>query len=188
MRTAAVSAGRVTRMVDTVQTVRKSRFCSHIRDRRWGHLRFKPPVRRDRDLSASRRTETRRRRASHSPAKGTGQAMHHTLPPAGTRTVMRRNHHRIQTIVTMMLRLPIGEPKKPATTKKKSTSRLGRTTANWNHRRVTSHRSPGSTRKRSIRRPGVPFAVRETPLPNAPVIIRPKMPRVRPQAAISDAR
>ncbi len=154
--TTAVRAGRVTRMVEKVHSARNSTFWGHRLASACGHLRLRLPVASDREPSASDRTPTRRRRANHSPSAGTGQTMHHALPPRGTRRTMSRNHHRIHTMVTMMLRLPMGDPSRPARMKKNSTTRLGTITANWNHllRRIRS--SQPKARNRSMRRAGGP--------------------------------
>ncbi len=109
-RTTAVSAGRVTRIVDTEQIARKRKFCSQRLESRRGQRRLKLPELSVRETSARGRTLTSRRRASHSPRNGNGQSRHQTRPPSGTMKMMSRNHHRIQTMVTMMLRLPMGDP------------------------------------------------------------------------------
>jgi hypothetical protein len=63
------------------------------------------------------------------------------------------NHQKIQTMVTITFRLPIGEPTRPATRRKKRATRLGTMTAKGNHRRVTSQRRRGKRWRRSSRHP-----------------------------------
>ena len=56
--------------------------------------------------------------------------MHQIRAPKGSSTVISRNHHRIQTKVIAMLRLPMGEPQKPAMTNSSKKPRPGSIKAN----------------------------------------------------------
>src|SRR5579871_959731 len=89
----------------------------------------------------------------HSPKKGKGHMVHQALERKGTMSLIRRNHQKIQTKTIRMLRLPTGVPQTPAARKTRKRKRLGRTTANWNQRRLTSHLSQGKVLSKSMRQP-----------------------------------
>src|SRR6266508_2421575 len=99
------------------------------------------------------RARIRARLWIHSPKKGKGHAVHQRRDAKGTSRLISRNHQRIQTNTMMMLRFPTGVPKIPASRKKENSSRLGKTTANWNHRCRSSRSRGGNSRKASTRNP-----------------------------------
>src|SRR6266540_7516739 len=111
------------------------------------------------------RVRTRARRWIHSPKKGNGHTAHQRREAKGTMTLIRTNHHRIQTKTMMMFRLPTGVPKIPAARKRTNKIKFGSTTANWNHRCLTSHASGGMSWSTSIsdaRRPAAAIGVHAT--------------------------
>ena len=77
--------------------------------------------------------------------------MHQTREPKGTRKVMSTNHQRIQTKITMILRLPTGEPKMPASKKKTKSIRVGKMSRNWKLLNLTNFFNQGIFANRSIR-------------------------------------
>src|SRR5579884_691288 len=77
--------------------------------------------------------------------------VHHRRDPNGTRTAMSANHQRIQMNTIMMLRLPTGEPKIPASRKIQNMIRFGMISIAGKLRSLTSRASHGAFAKRSTR-------------------------------------
>ena len=80
-----VVTGRVTSTALNVHRPRNRTFCSQMLDSLAGHLRYFFHM-----VRASARTPISRRRWSHSPKKGKGQAMHQIRAPKGSSTVISR--------------------------------------------------------------------------------------------------
>jgi hypothetical protein len=108
----AVATGLVIRIIPKEIIKRKMTFCSHIFLNFFGQSRTRPVYLWCLPLMGflMKPTAVKAFLLIHSAGAGSGQIMHHNLPPRGTKTDFKRNHHRIQTMIIAILWLPTGLP------------------------------------------------------------------------------
>ena len=77
------------------------------------------------DLLPAAGFRVRRSRCSHSPSRGSGQAVHQILPPMGTSTMIRAESQRTHTIIGPALRPATLVPNRPARMINQNTPSIG---------------------------------------------------------------